>query len=95
MDAGSCCLCARCIKIITYENTGAILGGHIIGSRATDIIAELTLAIASELTIEEISSTVHPHPTFSEAIMEAAQDTFEHEVHTISRRKNNSRQAVR
>ncbi|NQT59954.1 MAG: dihydrolipoyl dehydrogenase [Bacteroidetes bacterium] len=75
------------VKIVTNKKTGAVLGGHIVGPRATDIITEIALAIASELTIEEISSTVHPHPTFSEAIMEAAHDTFGHAVHSISRRE--------
>lgn len=62
------------VKIVTDETTGEILGTHIIGPRATDMIAETCLAMKLESTIEEIANTIHPHPTVSEIIMEAAHD---------------------
>lgn len=62
------------VKIITDNKTGEILGAHIMGPRATDMIAEMCVAMKLESTIDEISETIHPHPTVSEIIMEAAHD---------------------
>jgi dihydrolipoamide dehydrogenase len=61
-------------KLITDEATGEILGAHIVGPRATDMIAELCAAMKLETTIEELADTIHPHPTVSEIIMEACHD---------------------
>ncbi len=62
------------VKIITDAKTGEILGAHIMSPRATDMIAEIAVAMKSEATIEEVADTIHPHPTVSEIIMEAAHD---------------------
>ena len=59
------------VKVVVGEPDGEILGAHIIGSDATELIAELGLAIAAELTYEEIAATIHAHPTLSEAVFEA------------------------
>ena len=69
------------IKIITDEITGEILGAQIMGPRATDMIAEICVAMKLESTIEELVTTVHPHPTVSEIIMEAAHDVEGLSVH--------------
>ena len=69
------------VKIIFDEKYGELLGCHIIGNDATELIAELTLAKALETTWQEIAITMHAHPTLSEAIMEAAQDAFGQSVH--------------
>lgn len=61
------------IKIITDTNTEKILGAHILGCRATEVIAELVLAVRKGLTAEDIAKTIHAHPTISESIMEAAE----------------------
>jgi len=60
------------VKIISDSKTGEILGSHIIGRGATEMIGELTVAKALESTPLEIAQTSHAHPTLSEAIMEAA-----------------------
>lgn len=60
------------IKIIAGAKYGEILGVHMFGPRVTDMIAEAALAIRLEATVEEIVSTVHAHPTISEAVDEAA-----------------------
>jgi dihydrolipoamide dehydrogenase len=60
------------VKIISEKKYGEILGVHIIGSRATDMIAEAVLGISMEMTVEELAHAVHPHPTLSETIMESA-----------------------
>lgn len=62
------------IKVITDKETGEILGTHIMGPRATDMISEICVAMKLESTVEEVAETIHPHPTVSEIIMEAAHD---------------------
>jgi len=60
------------IKIICDKQFGEVLGVHIIGPRATDMISEAVLGMTMEMTVEEMAHAVHPHPTLSEAMMEAA-----------------------
>jgi len=61
------------VKIISEPEYGEILGVHIIGPHATDMIAEAVLGMNMEMTVEMLAGTMHPHPTVSEAVMEAAQ----------------------
>ena len=60
------------VKLILGEPHGEILGAHIIGAEATELIAEIGLAMAMEGTAEELSTTIHAHPTLSELVHEAA-----------------------
>ncbi|MEM1057892.1 MAG: dihydrolipoyl dehydrogenase [Verrucomicrobiota bacterium] len=60
------------IKLITGEEHGEILGAHIIGAEATELVAELGLAVKLEATLEEITATIHAHPTLAEMVHEAA-----------------------
>ena len=60
------------VKIVTDEKTGEILGAQIFGPRATELVAEMGLAMNLESTIAEVAATIHPHPTISEMLMEAA-----------------------
>jgi len=60
------------VKIVSDRETDEILGVHILGPNATDLIGEATIAIRLECTSEELGRTIHAHPTLSEAIMEAA-----------------------
>jgi len=69
------------VKLIFDKEHGELLGAHIVGSEATELIAELGLAKALESTWEELALTVHAHPTLSEAIMEAALDAFTGSIH--------------
>jgi dihydrolipoamide dehydrogenase len=69
------------VKIIFGEKYGEVLGAHIIGSEATEMIAELGLAKSLEATAEDIHHTIHAHPTLSEAIMEAAADAEKMAIH--------------
>lgn len=62
------------VKIIGDARFGEILGAHVIGAEATELIGELAMAKAAELTVHDIHHTVHSHPTLSESIMEAAAD---------------------
>ncbi|HUU91192.1 MAG TPA: dihydrolipoyl dehydrogenase, partial [Phycisphaerae bacterium] len=49
------------------------LGAMVVGRHAADVIQEIALAIRNELTVEELAATIHPHPTFGEAVCEAAE----------------------
>jgi len=60
------------VKVISDRKYGEVLGVHIIGPHATDMIAEAVLGMTMEMTAEELAGAIHPHPTVSEAIMEAA-----------------------
>ncbi|MCD6570046.1 MAG: FAD-dependent oxidoreductase, partial [Deltaproteobacteria bacterium] len=61
------------VKIIADKKHGEVLGVHIIGPHATDMIAEAVLGMTMEMTVEELAHAIHPHPTLTEAIMEAGQ----------------------
>lgn len=69
------------VKLIFGEKYGEILGAHIIGGEATEMIAEMGLALTLEATWEELENTIHAHPTLSEAIHEATSDAFGHAIH--------------
>ncbi|MCX6091116.1 MAG: dihydrolipoyl dehydrogenase, partial [Candidatus Atribacteria bacterium] len=69
------------VKIIADGSTQEILGAHIIGPHASDLIGELTLAMSLECTPEEIAETIHPHPTLTETVMEAAESVFGFPLH--------------
>ena len=60
-------------KVLADPDTQLVLGVGIVGPRASDLIAEATLAIEMGATLEDLMSTIHPHPTLSEAVMEAAE----------------------
>jgi len=69
------------VKLVFDGKYGELLGAHIVGSEATELIAELGVAKSLETTWEEIAMTIHAHPTLSEAIMEAALDAFGSAIH--------------
>jgi len=69
------------VKIIAEKETDEILGVHIIGPDATNLISEAVVAIKLECTSEELGETMHPHPTLSETIMEASLAVFKRAIH--------------
>tara|TARA_B100001248_G_scaffold201492_1_gene155734 strand:+ start:18341 stop:19729 length:1389 start_codon:yes stop_codon:yes gene_type:complete len=69
------------VKLITDEKHSEILGAHIIGPDATELIAEYALAVNLEATAHEIHNTIHAHPTLAEAMAEAAADVFDEAIH--------------
>ena len=73
------------VKIIADAKYGEVLGMHIIGPRATDLIAEGALAIRLEATIDELISTIHSHPTVTETMREAALNVEKRAIHTMNR----------
>jgi dihydrolipoamide dehydrogenase len=69
------------VKIVADGETGEILGAHILGAEATELIAEFGLGRTLEATVEEVGHTIHAHPTMSEAVMEAALDAMGQAIH--------------
>jgi len=69
------------VKILAAPDTGEILGAHIVGQDATELIHELLLAKAAELTAEDVAGMIHAHPTLSEAVMEAARGVEGRPIH--------------
>ena len=73
-------------KVIADAGSGKLLGAHIIGPRATDLIAEATLAIQNGLTLEQLDLTIHAHPTLPESLMEAALAAQGRAIHIANRK---------
>ncbi|MFQ6614656.1 MAG: FAD-dependent oxidoreductase, partial [Fidelibacterota bacterium] len=69
------------IKLIFDETYGELVGAHILGENATELIAEMNLALTLEATWDEVGNTIHAHPTLSEAVMEAALDAQGKAIH--------------
>ncbi len=69
------------VKVIADRRYGELLGVHIIGPRATDLIAEAVVALRLESTVEELARTMHAHPTLPEAVLEAAHGAVDRPLH--------------
>jgi dihydrolipoamide dehydrogenase len=69
------------VKVIRGAKYGEILGAHIVGAHATEMIHEFVLARTNEYTVEEVELAIHAHPTLSEAIAEAAMDSLGRMIH--------------
>ena len=69
------------VKLVFDAKYGELLGAHLIGANVTEMIAELVMARKLETTGEEIIKAVHPHPTMSEAVMEAAAAAYGEVIH--------------
>jgi dihydrolipoamide dehydrogenase len=70
------------VKIVADKKYDEVLGVHMIGPRSTELVAEAVLALRLECTVEELIRTIHAHPTFSEAVGEAAHATHGAAIHT-------------
>jgi len=68
------------VKVVSEARYDEVLGVHIVGPHATDLISEACAALRLEATTEEIFRTVHPHPTLPEAIMQAAEAVYGHAI---------------
>ncbi len=73
------------IKMIADAKTHVILGVHIVGPDASNLISEAVLAIEMGARIEDIALSIHPHPTLGETMMEAAEATLGHAIHVIQK----------
>jgi dihydrolipoamide dehydrogenase len=70
------------VKIVADKKYDEVLGVHMIGPRSTELVAEAVLALRLECTVEELVKTIHAHPTFSEAVAEAAHATHGAAIHS-------------
>jgi len=73
------------VKLVSRKEDGLLLGAQIIGQGASDMIAELGLAIEAGMTVEDIAMTIHAHPTLGEIAMEAAEVVMGHPIHILSK----------
>ena len=69
------------VKIVADKKYDEVLGVHMIGPRSTELVAEATLALRLECTVEELIRTIHAHPTMSEAVGEAAHAAHGAAIH--------------
>jgi dihydrolipoamide dehydrogenase len=69
------------VKIVAEARYDEVLGVHVIGPRATELIAEATLGVQLETTVEEVRHTIHAHPTLSEAMLESAHSVYGETIH--------------
>uniref|UniRef100_A0A7C6EDR2 Dihydrolipoyl dehydrogenase n=1 Tax=candidate division WOR-3 bacterium TaxID=2052148 RepID=A0A7C6EDR2_UNCW3 len=72
-------------KVIVDKHSDRILGVHILAPEASNLIAEATLALSQDMTVKEFVRTVHPHPTLSELLLEAAENVHKKSIHTLNR----------
>ena len=70
------------VKVLA-SNEGRILGVHILGPHANDLIEEAALCMANDLTVEDVVATIHPHPTLSESFLEASAGVLGEGIHTL------------
>jgi dihydrolipoamide dehydrogenase len=68
-------------KLVSDARSGRILGVHLVGAHATDLIAEGVLAIAQGVTVEGLARTIHAHPTLAEVMYEAALAATDRPLH--------------
>ena len=74
---------AGMVKIVADAVTDKVLGVHIIGAHASDLVHEGALAIRAGLTVREVGGMIHAHPALSEGLMEAAEDVHGEAIHTV------------
>ncbi|MFP4217411.1 MAG: dihydrolipoyl dehydrogenase [Salinarchaeum sp.] len=72
------------VRIVGDED-GRVIGGQVVGPEATELIAEITLAIETEATLEEVADTIHTHPTLAESVKEAAEVALDRPIHIVKR----------
>jgi dihydrolipoamide dehydrogenase len=73
------------VRIVADEDSGFILGAQVVGQEASELIAELGLAVEMGATLEDVASTIHTHPTLAESVMEAAEAALGHAIHILNR----------
>lgn len=75
------------VQILADPGTDKVLGCSIVGAHATDLVGEVALAIKTGAKVEDITETIHAHPTLPELVMEAAEDLHGSAIHKMSRRR--------
>jgi dihydrolipoamide dehydrogenase len=70
---------------LVADSDGRVVGGQVVGPEASELIAEIGLAVETGVTLDELAATIHAHPTLSEATMEAAEHALGEAIHTLNR----------
>jgi dihydrolipoamide dehydrogenase len=73
------------VKLVADRETDLLLGVHIVGAEASNLIAEAALAIEMGATAKDLSLVIHTHPTFPEALMEAAEGVHGKMIHAVNK----------
>ncbi|AGB14823.1 dihydrolipoamide dehydrogenase [Halovivax ruber XH-70] len=73
------------VKVVADEESGFLLGASVVGPEASELLGELGLAVELGATLEDVSGTIHAHPTLSESVMEAAANALDQAIHTLNR----------
>ena len=71
------------VKVLTDETGEKLLGAHIVGPHASDLLQELVLIKSNKLSLHKLIDTVHPHPTLCESVLEAAESVFKMGIHSV------------
>lgn len=71
------------VKLVVEASSGQLLGGHVIGAHASELVAEMALAMRHRIPVRGIMETIHAHPTMSEAVLEAAQAACGQSIHLL------------
>jgi len=74
------------VELVASGDTGRVLGGHVVGPEASELVGELTLAVEGGHDIPDLAELVHPHPTLSEAIGESAENALGQAINTTNKR---------
>jgi dihydrolipoamide dehydrogenase len=72
-------------KVVTDEESERVVGIHLVGPSASDLISEAALALEMVATAEDLAMTIHPHPTLGEALMEASAASLGKAIHIVNR----------
>lgn len=82
------------VKMIGDSKTGRLLGVHIVGAEASNLISEAALALEMGAQVEDLALTIHPHPTLPETLMEAAEATLGHAIHIFQKKPSSAGQSA-
>jgi dihydrolipoamide dehydrogenase len=73
------------VRIVADGESGIVLGGQVVAPEASELIAEIGLAVETGATVADVADTIHTHPTLSESVMEAAKNALGRAIHTLNR----------
>ena len=73
------------VKVVAEADSGVVLGVHAVGPQAGELIAEATLALEMGALVDDLELTIHPHPTLSESLMEAAANVKKAAIHILNK----------
>jgi len=73
------------VRVVADDDSGFLLGAQIVGPEASELVAEVALAVEMGATLEDVGGTIHVHPTLSEAVHEAAENARDSAIHTLNR----------